>query len=141
MGISKCDSSSHPRTNCGIAQYSAKGSKIFTWFEMKKQVLCGSNPGARITFTFAPAKKIMRRQNVRCSQSCFLGSNAIASAINIGTAIAKCNRLTTHSSALRRTYQARLICKCPKRMEQYPALCIPEKKFPHRSEHPREPEF
>src|SRR5881296_2915334 len=29
-GILKCDSSSHPRTNCGMAQYNMNGSKRFT---------------------------------------------------------------------------------------------------------------
>src|SRR5207245_761319 len=37
-GILKCDSSSHPRTNCGMAQYRMNGSKRFTWLDMKKHV-------------------------------------------------------------------------------------------------------
>src|SRR6266481_5173073 len=109
----KCDSSSHPRTNCGIAQYSAKGSKRFTWLEMKKLVFCGSKAGERTTRTSAPEKKMMRRQKLRCNQSCFWGSRIIASAIRMGTEIAKCSKLTNQRSALRTTYQTGFIRKCP----------------------------
>src|SRR5260370_19346855 len=132
MGILKCDSSSQPRTNCGIAQYNAKGSKRLTWLEMKKLVFCGSNPGERTTLIFAPEKNMMRRQKVRCSQSCFLGSRKMASTIRIGTAMAKCKRLTIQRNALRKTYQARFICKCPRRTAGCREICIRAKRFRRR---------
>src|SRR5437660_10535224 len=63
-GILKCDSSSHPRTNCGMAQYSMNGSKRLTWLDMKKQVRCGSKPADRTTSTRAPDKK--RKRGNKC---------------------------------------------------------------------------
>src|ERR1700746_3052650 len=99
---------------------------------MKKLVFCGSKLGEGTTLIFAPEKKMMRRQKVRCSQSCFFGSRKIAKAISMGTAIAKCSRLTAQRNALRRAYQARFICKCPRRTAEHPAICRPEKRFRHR---------
>src|SRR5205823_4093012 len=64
-GILKCDSSSHPRTNCGMAQYRMNGSKRFTWLDMKKHVRCGSKPVDRTTSTRAPDKKAMRPREER----------------------------------------------------------------------------
>src|SRR6266404_9350225 len=128
----KCDSSSHPRTNCGIAQYSAKGSKRFTWLQMKKLVFCGSNPGERTTLIYAPENNMIRRQKVRCSQSCFLGSRTMASTIRIGTAIAKCKRLTVQRKALRKTYQACFICKCPRPTAGCREIYIRAKRFRRR---------
>lgn len=69
--------------------------RIETWFE----------DGA----DFRAGKNMMRRQKLRCSQSCFLGSNTMASAIKHGTATAKWSRLTSQSSALRTTNQTRFI--------------------------------
>src|SRR5208282_6081449 len=70
MGMRKCDSSSQPRTSCGMAQYKMNGSKRLTWFTMKKQVRCGLKSTAVCTFTLAPEKNAMRRHRPRCSQSC-----------------------------------------------------------------------
>src|SRR5579864_4551713 len=64
-GILKCDSSSHPRTNCGMAQYNINGSKILTWFEKKNEVRMGSKPGEQRTSTFAPERKAIRRHTSR----------------------------------------------------------------------------
>src|SRR5713226_10561821 len=76
-GILKCDSSSHPRTNCGMAQYSMKGSKRLTWLTKKKHVRLASKPAERITLIRAPDKKAMRVHKPRCSQSCLRGSRKI----------------------------------------------------------------
>src|SRR5260370_41914280 len=76
-GILKCVSNHHQRTNCGIAQYSMKGSKRLTWLLMKKLVRLASKPAERSTSTRAPDRKAIRLQNVRCSQSCLRGSRKI----------------------------------------------------------------
>src|SRR5579885_79882 len=99
MGIRKCDSSSQPRTSCGIALYKMNGSKRFTWLHMKKQVRFGSKPGDRTTRTRAPENSAMRRQKPRCSQSCLRGSRKIASAMRMGTKIAKCSQLRLHRAS------------------------------------------
>src|SRR6267378_2768037 len=99
-GILKCDSSSHPRTNCGIAQYSMNGSKRFTWLDIKKQVRCGSKPEDRRASTCAPDKKAMRRQKVRCSQSCLRASRKIPRNTSVGATIKKCRMLRDQRMAL-----------------------------------------
>src|SRR5206468_641717 len=108
-GILKCDSSSHPRTNCGIAQYSMKGSKRFTWLDMKKHVRLASKPEDRTTCTRAPDKKAIRLQKVRCSQSCLRASIKIPRNTRVGATMKKCSPLKIHSMALRIASQARFI--------------------------------
>src|SRR5260370_36560134 len=98
-----------------MAQYSAKGSKRFTWLEMKKLVFCGSNPGERTTLIFAPENNMIRREKGRCSQSCFLGSGKMAKTFRIGTGMAKCKRRTVQRKALRKNNEEGFTCKCPRR--------------------------
>src|SRR5881398_92130 len=59
-GILKWDSSSHPRTNCGMAQYSMKGSNRLTWLAMKKDVRWASKPPERRAWTCAPAETALQ---------------------------------------------------------------------------------
>src|SRR5450755_4539277 len=120
MGILKCDSSSQPRTNCGMAQYKMNGSNRFTWLTMKMHVRCGSNPGDIFAFTLAPEKKAILVHKSRCNQSCFRGSRTTASPINIGTAIKKCSQLADHNKMLRKTSQALFIRKRPWLRARFP---------------------
>src|SRR5206468_11492067 len=114
-GILKCDSNSHPRTNCGMAQYSMNGSKRLTWLDMKKQVRCGSKPAERTTSTRAPDKKAMRRQNVRCNQSCLRASRKLHRTTSIGATMKKCRMMRNQSMALRIDSQNYVILIGPRR--------------------------
>src|SRR5579885_2305850 len=103
-----------------------EGSNRLTWLEMKKQVRLELKPGERTTLSFAPAKKMIRRQKARCSQSCFFGSRKTARPTRVGTAMPKCSRLTVQSSALRTPSQARLICTHPGQRAECPGCGIRE---------------
>src|SRR5438046_9636458 len=100
-GILKCDSSCHPRTNCGMAQYRMNGSKRFTWLDVKKHVRCESKPVDRTTSTRARDKKAMRRQKVRTSLSCLRASRKIPRHTSVGATMKKCRILRNQSMELR----------------------------------------
>src|ERR1700722_17746673 len=88
---------------------------------MKKHVLFGSKSGARLSRTFAPEKKTMRRQKARCNQSCFRGSRKAARKTSVGAAKKKCRYVTVHSTKLRTESQARFICTHPAQPAKYRA--------------------
>ena len=132
-GILKWDSSSHPRTNCGMAQYSMKGSNRLTWLAMKKDVRWASKPPERRAWTCAPERNAMRRQKLRCNQSCSRGSRKMPRKISSGTTRKKCKPLKIHRIALRTTNQARFIYRCPRRREECRVPGTPVSALHHRS--------
>src|SRR5579862_4080755 len=105
---------------------------------MKKHVRFGSKSGARTARTLEPARKTMRRQKARCSQSCFFGSKNMARKTSTGAARKKWSKVTIHSKTLRAESQARFICTRPEQMEEYRATCTSAKRFRRRSSHRRE---
>src|SRR6476661_4123852 len=106
---------------------------------MKKQVLWGSKPGERITSRRAPERNTIRRQKVRCSQSCLRGSRKIPRKTSKGAATKKCKPLRIHRNALRSASSPRFICRCPPQREGRQGKYTRAKQFHRRSGHPQEP--
>src|SRR5439155_1062095 len=132
-GILKCDSSSQPRTNCGMAQYRIKGSNRLTWFEKKNEVRLGSKPAERRTSTVAPERKAMRRHKPRCSRSCLRGSRKNPRNTSTGTTRKKCKALRIHRSPLRKANHAFFIETHPPQREERRGSGIPAWRLPHQS--------
>ena len=85
--------------------------------DMKKLVFWSSKPADRRTSTCAPERNAMRRQKLRCNQSCFRGSRKMPRNTSTGTTVKKCNPLKLHKIALRNTSQPRFIYIRPPRRE------------------------
>src|SRR5260370_42113533 len=86
-----------------------KGSKRLTWFTMKKEVRFASKPEERRTSNFAPERNAMRRQKLRCNQSCLRGSRKMPRKTSKGTTGKKCKPLPIQRIALRKTNQVRFL--------------------------------
>src|SRR2546427_349995 len=85
---------------------------------MKKEVRLALKPAERRTSTCAPERNAMRRQKLRCSQSCLRGSRKMPKRMSAGTTRKKCNPLMIHRIALRNTSHARFIYRRPRPREE-----------------------